>query len=92
MNQVRRSGDMWSIKINHSARPRNRSIRNSRSYDENETAGLANIAGGGVVRSDPPDDDGSGGEATRSVVDTFYPVSARNGSSARIVQLYCQVC
>src|SRR5262249_37693435 len=50
-------------------------MRNSRSYEENETAGFATMGGAEPARPDAPVASGSGGAATRSVVVTFQPLS-----------------
>src|SRR5664279_1817961 len=59
------------MKISHSARPRNRSIRNSRSPAGSETADIETTAGAGLAAA--PATSAGGGAATRSAVDTISP-------------------
>src|ERR1700694_1523565 len=67
------------MKISHSASPRNRSMRNSRSPAA--TAGVATAVGAGWPTA--PATAARDGAATRSVIDTIQPRLENTGSASR---------
>src|SRR5262252_1623573 len=84
VNQVSRLGGRWSMKINHSASPRNRSSRSSRSPTAgNEIAGALTAAAAGALLA------GAAAEpSTRSVIDVIrHRVRAGGGRQTRRVYL-----
>src|ERR1700730_8983018 len=72
VNQVNRLGGRWSMKISHSASPRNRSSRSSRSPTTgNEIADAATAGAVTFSRTTGSVAPARGGEATRSAMDVI---------------------
>src|SRR5579863_2030619 len=83
------------MKISHSANPRNRSIRNSRSNEGRETGGIKTCAGAGPARSSPPASADDGAATRSTVVTRLAPRTERKDQLARsrpsaIIQAWAQ--